>query len=88
MARVIFSITHEFDNGESSTTTSNTGSLTASEASAMEQYWTRKVAEGLLRMGQFVASQRDPAFAKLMADLTAIMEGKSPAAPVPADTVA
>jgi hypothetical protein len=79
MARVIFSITHEFDNGESSTTTSNTGSLTASEASAMEQYWTRKVAEGLLRMGQFVAASRDPEFAKIMADLTAIMEGKSPA---------
>ncbi len=79
MARVIFSITHEFDNGESSTTTSNTGSLTASEASAMEQYWTRKVAEGLLRMGQFLAASRDPEFAKIMADLTAIMEGKSPA---------
>ena len=79
MARVIFTITHEFDKGESSTTTSNTGSLTASEASAMEQYWTRKVAEGLLRMGQFVAAARDPEFAKIMADLTAIMEGKSPA---------
>ena len=79
MARVIFSITHEFDNGESSTTTSNTGSLTASEASALEQYWTRKVAEGLLRMGQFVAAARDPEFAKVLADLTSIMEGKSPA---------
>ena len=79
MARVIFSITHEFDNGESSTTTSNTGSLTASEASALEQYWTRKVAEGLLRMGRFLADSRDPEFAKLLADLTAVIEGKSPA---------
>lgn len=80
MARIIFSITHEFDNGESSTTTSNTGALTATEGSAMEQYWTRKVAEGLLRMGQFVATTRDPEFAKVLADLTNIMEGKSPGA--------
>ena len=79
MARIIFTITHEFDNGESSTTTSNTGSLTASEASALEQYWTRKVAEGLLRMGRFLADSRDPEFAKLLADLTAVIEGKSPA---------
>ena len=77
MARIIFSITHEFDGGESSTTTSNTGALTASEASAMEQYWTNRVADSLLRMGRYVATRRDPEFAKLLADLTAIMEDKS-----------
>jgi hypothetical protein len=78
MARLIFSITHEFDNGESSTSTSNTGALTATEASAMEQYWTRRVAESLLRIGQYYSAKRDPEFAQVLADLTSIMEGKSP----------
>lgn len=78
MARVIFTITHEFDNGESSTNSTNTGSLTATEASAMEQYWTRRIAEGMLRLGAFASATRDPEFARVLADLTSIMEGKSP----------
>lgn len=78
MARVIFTITHEFDNGESSTNSTNTGSLTATEAAAMEQYWTRRIAEGMLRLGAFASATRDPEFARVLADLTSIMEGKSP----------
>lgn len=80
MASIKITLTHTFDNGESSTQSTETGSLGASEAAAMEQHFVRTVAEGQLRLGAYNATQRDPNFPAVMAAVAAIMSGKSPEA--------
>jgi hypothetical protein len=76
MERIVLSLTHHFANGESSTTTNDTGSLDATTAAVFEIYWSRKIAEAMLRMGSVQAKRRDPEFQARMAEVVGILEGK------------
>lgn len=80
MASIKITLTHTFDDGNSSTQSTETGSLGASEAAAMEQTFVRTVAEGQLRLGAYNATKRDPNFPAILAAVAAIMGGKSPEA--------
>lgn len=79
MARIEISLKHTFDNGESSTTTTDIGSLPATEAAVLEQTFTHLVVQGLLRIGAYNAAQRDAEFAAKLSQTQTIM-GLKPAA--------
>ncbi len=79
MAKIHVSLTHTFDNGESSTTETHCGSLSASEAAAIEQVVTKQVTESFLRMGAYNAIKRDPSFREILAGVSEVMGGKTPA---------
>lgn len=79
MAKITISLTHEFDNGESSTTSTQIGALPATEAAVLEQVFLHTVTQGLLRIGAYNASQRDPEFASKLGVTQQIM-GLKPAA--------
>ena len=77
MAGITVSLTHHFDNGEHSTSETRCGSLSASEAAAIEQIITKLVTEAFLRMGRHNATVRDPEFPALLAGVAGIMNGKA-----------
>lgn len=79
MARIKVSLTHTFDNGEESTTSTDIGSLPATEAAILEQVFTHVVVQGLLRIGAFNAAQRDPEFATKLAQTQQVMGLKAAA---------
>jgi hypothetical protein len=80
MARIEVSLKHTFDNGESSVTSTDIGSLPATEAAVLEQVFTHLVVQGLLRIGAYNATQRDPEFAAKLNATQTIMGLKPPAA--------
>lgn len=79
MARIEVSLKHTFDNGESSVTSTDIGSLPATEAAVLEQVFTHLVVQGLLRIGAYNAAARDPEFAAKLTQTQSVM-GLKPAA--------
>jgi len=75
MERIVLSLTHHFANGECSVTTNDTGSLDPTTAAVFEIYFSRKIAEAMLRMGSAQAKKRDVEFQAKMAEMVAILEG-------------
>lgn len=80
MAKITVSLVHEFDNGETSSTSTTVGSLGASQASALEQVFLTQVTQTLLRLGRYNAEQRDAAFPAMLQAIIEIAGKQSPGA--------
>lgn len=65
--KITVTIAHDFGDGEVSETSTSVARLGASEAAALEQVFSQYVAQTLLRIGRYNATQRDEKFPALLA---------------------
>ena len=83
MAKITITLTHTFDNGQSSSTTTEIGALGPTEAATLEQTFVPLVQQSLQRLGRYNATVRDANFPAMLTATQDIMNGKV-VAPAPA----